>query len=103
MDMLISILIGLTALTILSFGSAALLYAYLTGRVRKPVTVAAIAVSILLGAGLLARPIADGETFAQLAFPIGVFFLLAGAIAGIIVLRLDPVSAARQSKSHVMR
>jgi hypothetical protein len=96
MDMLISILVGLTALTLLSLGSAALVYGYLTGRLRKPVTIGAIATSIVLGAALLARPIADGETFAQLAFPIGVFFLLAGAIAGIIVLRFDPTSPARR-------
>lgn len=94
--MLIAILVGLTALTILSLGSAALLYAYLTRRLRKPAMIGAIATSIVLGGALLARPIADGETFGQLAFPIGVFFLLAGAIAGLIVLRLDPGSPARR-------
>lgn len=84
--MLTSILVGATALIALTVGSAALLYAHLTGRVKKPVTVGAVLASILLGAGLLAGRFADIETFGHLSLPIGVFFLLAGSIDGFIVL-----------------
>jgi hypothetical protein len=84
--MLIYILVGVTALTLLSVGSAALLYAHLTGRLRKPVTLGVIATSIVLGGGLLAGRMADSDTFGHLSLPIGVFFLLEGMVAGFIVL-----------------
>jgi hypothetical protein len=95
-DMLTAIFVGLVVITVLSVGSAALIYGHLTGRVRKPVTVAAILASIVLGAGLLADRVLDGDVFGHVMFPIGVFFLMAGAITGLVMLGLGPTPAARR-------
>lgn len=90
MDMLAAILIGATVLTVLSLGSALLLYAHLTGRLRKPVAIGAIAAGIAIGVALLAGCVADGEIFRRLTFPIGVFLLLAGAVSGFVMLCQGP-------------
>ena len=91
--MLIAICIGLAALTALSLGSAVLIYGHLTGRVRKPVAIGVTLASIILGAGFLAGQILNGDIFGTVMFPISVFMLSAGAIAGLVVLGRNSGSA----------
>jgi hypothetical protein len=92
--MLASILIGLTALVIVLLSSALLLFAHLTGRIRRS-TALTVAVSVVaIGAALAAAGTMEGFLLGQLATPIGVFLMLAAGVNGLLVYQASK-SAAR--------
>jgi hypothetical protein len=80
--MLAAILIGSAALIAVLSASALLLFAHLTGRVRRSIALAAAATAVIAGAAL-----ACSGALGSMAVPVGVFLMLAGAIDGLLVLQ----------------
>jgi hypothetical protein len=85
--MLASILIGSVALTAVSSAAALLLFAHLTGRVRRSTALIAAAAAMTAGAGLAYAGAADGFALGPMAVPVGVFLMLAAGINGFLVLQ----------------
>jgi hypothetical protein len=92
--MLASILIGLAALVAVSLSSAFLLFAHLTGRIRRS-TALTVAVSVVaIGGTLAAAGMMEGFLLGHLATPIGVFLMLAAGVNGLLAYQASK-SAAR--------
>jgi hypothetical protein len=85
--MLASILIGSAALIGVSSAAALLLFAHLTGRVRRSTALIAATAAMTTGAGLAYGGASDGFTLGPMAVPVGVFLMLAAGINGFLVLR----------------
>lgn len=98
--MLASVLIGSTALMAVSLSSALVLFAHLTGRVRRSTVLVAATIALLTGMGLVADGALPGLVpgfgigfgLGRIAVPIGVFLMLAAGINGFLVLQ-SPKSA----------
>jgi hypothetical protein len=82
--MVASILTGLAAVIAASLSSALLLFAYLTGRVRRSAALAIAAAVLTIGAVLALAGSMDGFVFGHIAQPIGVFFVLAAVINALL-------------------
>jgi hypothetical protein len=85
--MLASILIGLAALIAVSSASALLLFAHLTGRVRRSTALGVAAAAMTAGAALVYSDTVEGFALASMAVPVGVFLILAAGINGFLVLQ----------------
>ncbi|HSE75928.1 MAG TPA: hypothetical protein VLB05_15525 [Dongiaceae bacterium] len=87
--MLASILIGLAVLIAVSSAAALLLFAHLTGRVRRATALAAAAAAMIAGAAL-----AWSDALGPMAVPAGVFLMLAAGINGFLVLQSPKAARA---------
>jgi len=92
--MLASILIGGAALLTVSLSAALLLFAHLTGRVRRSTALAVAALALAIGAAIAGGGLMELLLFERTMVPLGVALMLAGAINGFLAYRA-PESASR--------
>jgi hypothetical protein len=96
--MLAFILAGSAALIAVLSASALLLFAQLTGKVRRSSALALAVMAMAAGAGLAAAGTTEGFLLGPLAVPVGVFLMLAAAVNGFVMLA-SPNGAARARNS----
>jgi hypothetical protein len=82
--MVASILTGLAAVIAATASSALLLFAHLTGHIRRPVTLALALAALTIGAALAVAGAMDGFVLGHIAMPIGVALMLAAAINALV-------------------
>ena len=82
--MLASIITGLAAMMAASASSALLLFAHLTGRVRRAMMLAITLAALAVGAALALAGSMDGFVLGHVAIPIGVSVMLAAALNGLL-------------------
>jgi hypothetical protein len=92
--MLASILSGSAAMFTVLLSSALLLFAHLTGRIRRSAALALLATAVAVGLGLVAGGTTDGFVIGHVALPIGVSLIVTATINGAMVL-LAPKPAIR--------
>jgi uncharacterized transporter YbjL len=85
--MLAAILIGSAALIAVLSASALLLFAHLTGRIRRSTALGVAAAAMTAGAALAYAGGIEGFALGPMAVPVGVFLMLAGGIDGLLVLQ----------------
>ena len=85
--MIASILIGIAALVAVCLCFALLLFAHLTGRVRRSTVLRVAVLGIALGACVAGNGLVGGAALGPMAVPFGVFLMLAAAINGLIALQ----------------
>ena len=83
--MLTSIVIGAAALVAVCLCFSLLLFAHLTGRVRRSTALRASVLGVLLGATVTAHGILGSAAFGPMSIPFGVFLVVAAGIAGLLV------------------
>jgi hypothetical protein len=84
--MLAFILAGSAALIAVLSASALLLFAHLTGKVRRSSALALAVAAMAGGAGLAAAGTTEGFVLGPLAVPVGVFMMLAAGVNGFVML-----------------
>ncbi|HET6158131.1 MAG TPA: hypothetical protein VFE34_07300 [Dongiaceae bacterium] len=84
MIMLAPILIGFAAWIAVSIGSALLLFAHLTGRIRRATALSMAGGAVLVGGAIAGSSAMDLVPFGPMAIPFGVFLVLAAGINGLL-------------------
>lgn len=85
--MLASILIGGAALLTVSLSAALLLFAHLTGRIRRSTALAVSALALAAGAVLAGSGLLGLLLFERTMVPLGVALMLAAGINGFLAYR----------------
>ncbi len=85
--MLASILIGGSALLAVSLSAALLLFAHLTGRVRRSTALGVAAAALAIGATIAGSRALGSSVCGPMAVPFGVFLMLAAGVNGVLALQ----------------
>lgn len=93
--MLASILIGGAVLLTVSLCAALLLFAHLTGRVRRSTALRVAVFGVALGTSITANGILGNAALGPMSIPFGVFLMVAAGISGLLVYQA-PRSGARR-------
>jgi hypothetical protein len=85
--MLASILIGGAALLTVLLSAALLLFAHLTGRIRRSTALGVAALALAIGAAIAGSALMGFPLFGRTMVPLGVALMLAGGINGFLAYR----------------